>query len=163
MKRCPAAHLIDLLFPLALFCAFAVTSLLVVVVGADVYRRTTDEMDRNFALRTPLAYLSQAVHRTDLAGGFSIGRFGDGQALILSETVNGEEYRTYLYCRGGNLCELFARADAGAAPENGQAVTGCASFTVEEAGPGLYRIRCVTETGGQAEACVAARSDRSAP
>lgn len=109
MKRCPAAHLIDLLFPLALFCAFAVTSLLVVVVGADVYRRTTDEMDRNFALRTPLAYLSQAVHRTDLAGGISIGRFGDGQALILSETVNGEEYRTYLYCRGGNLCELFAR------------------------------------------------------
>lgn len=73
MKRCPAAHLIDLLFPLALFCAFAVTSLLVVVVGADVYRRTTDEMDRNFALRTPLAYLSQAVHRTDLAGGISIG------------------------------------------------------------------------------------------
>lgn len=162
MKRQSTAHLIDLLFPLALFCAFAVTALLVVVIGADVYRRTTDEMDRSFALRTPLSYLSQALHRADLIDGVAVGEFGDGQALILSETVGGEQYRTYLYCLDGELRELFVRADVEAAPESGQTVTACASFTVEQARPGLYRIRCVSAAGQQSEQYAGVRSDQSA-
>ncbi len=157
MKRNSATHLIDLLFPLALFCTFAATSLLVVVIGADVYRRTTEQMDRGFALRTPISYLTQALHRGDLANGVSSGRFGDSDALILSETIDGVAYRTLLYCHDGELKELFARADAPLSPENGQPVTPCASLSITEEQAGLYRIRCVTADSNEVEALAGVR------
>lgn len=163
MKRQSTAHLIDLLFPLALFCAFAATSLLVVVIGADVYRRTTEEMDRNFATRTPLSYLSQALHRGDVSDGISAQQVGDSDALILSETIDGVPYNTYLYCYEGDLRELFARADIGFSPENGQVITGCASIEIDEVEQGLYQIRCTTAMGDQTEILAASRATPTAP
>ena len=47
-------HVVDFLFTLALFCVFAASALMVVVIGANVYRQTVRGMDSNYDSRTSL-------------------------------------------------------------------------------------------------------------
>ena len=63
----PRRHVIDLLFTLALFCVFAASALLVVLIGADVYESSARGMDRNFGLQTSLHYVAAKVRQNDAA------------------------------------------------------------------------------------------------
>ena len=49
-------HTIDIVFALSLFCVFAVLSLFVVVMGANVYRGISSEMTAGYHMRSSLVY-----------------------------------------------------------------------------------------------------------
>lgn len=56
-------HVVDLLFSLALFCVFAASALTIVIMGADVYQKSVNDMNRNSTIRTSLSYLSEKIHQ----------------------------------------------------------------------------------------------------
>ena len=80
-------HMVDFLFTIALFCAFAATSLIVVIIGANVYQGTVRGMNENYALRTSLSYVSQKVRQNDGAGEIHIGTLDGVPALVLEPTL----------------------------------------------------------------------------
>ena len=45
-------HMIDILFVLSLFCVFAVSSVVIILFGAHIYRSTVSQMDDNYTART---------------------------------------------------------------------------------------------------------------
>ena len=51
-------HTIDIVFALSLFCVFAVLSLFVVVMGANVYRGISSEMTAGYHMRSSLVYMT---------------------------------------------------------------------------------------------------------
>ncbi|MEG1774341.1 MAG: DUF4860 domain-containing protein, partial [Oscillospiraceae bacterium] len=104
----PKSHAMDLLFTLALFAVFAATLLMVVTIGADVYKRIADSMEKNFDLRTSLSYVAEKIRQNDTQDAVSIGTLGEGQALILEQSIGGTAYRTYIYYEDGALREIFA-------------------------------------------------------
>ena len=87
-------HVVDFLFTLALFCVFAASALMVVVIGANVYRQTVRGMDSNYDSRTSLTYLTEKVRQNDAANAVTIRSVGDSPALVLSQQA-GE--RTFLH------------------------------------------------------------------
>ncbi len=107
--------IVDILFVLALFGIFAVSALVLVTIGADVYQHTVRDMSSNYEIRTSIAYITEKVRQND-----SYNRTGDGvtitevsgtPALVLTQEINGELYDTYLYLYEGYLKELFMRKD----------------------------------------------------
>ena len=44
-------HMVDVLFVIILFCVFAVSALILVMIGANVYKKTVNDMDSNFNSR----------------------------------------------------------------------------------------------------------------
>ena len=57
-------HMIDILFVLSLFCVFAVSSVVIILFGAHIYRSTVSQMDDNYTARTSIAY----YHRENPTG-----------------------------------------------------------------------------------------------
>ena len=51
--------MVDILFLLALFVLFTISSLILVSVGAEVYRQTTSDMSTNYDMRTSIAYITE--------------------------------------------------------------------------------------------------------
>ena len=106
--------IIDLFFTLTLFCVFAVSALIVVVIGANVYRST-------------VAYVTEKVRENDRAGSVQLGILPcDSSVPALSLIRYGEpqSIRTYIYFYDGALREL-ATTDAYAVnldPSTGQVV-----------------------------------------
>ena len=58
MKITEKNHVTELLFPVALLCVFLITGVLVIMTGANVYRNTVRNSDRNYHLQTSLSYIT---------------------------------------------------------------------------------------------------------
>ena len=56
-------HSIDILFILLIFAGFLLTAVLLVSMGTREYRGIVETMQKNSSLRTPQAYLMQAVRQ----------------------------------------------------------------------------------------------------
>jgi hypothetical protein len=153
----PKWHIVDLLFTLALFGVFAVSSLAVTVLGADVYKQTVGASDRNFDVRTSLLYISEKVRQNDTAGAVTLGELGQKTALVLEQTVGGETYQTWIYCYDGSLRELFVKKGTAFSPEDGQPLTELADFTASRAGDGLYAIAVMDNDGRMADLYISPR------
>jgi hypothetical protein len=109
--------IVDILFVLALFGIFAVSALVVVTIGADIYQRTVQDMSSNYDSRTAISYLTEKVRRADSllsdgTGAVTISEFSGEPALVLTSEQEGERFCTLLYYHDGYLKELFMREGA---------------------------------------------------
>ena len=112
---------------LALLCltVFALCVLLVLLTGADAYRRTVERGEESYERRTALQYLTTRVRQAEtLEAGF----LENCEALVLGETVDGETYTTWVYCHEGWLRELYAVPGAKLPPEAGTPILEAENF-----------------------------------
>lgn len=119
---------------LALCGLFAVLAVGLAILSSGVYRAAAAASDGNSARRTALSYLVNQVRRADRAGGVAVGTFGDGDAVALTETVEGTDYVTILYCLDGQLMELYTEAGSGLTPADGLTVLELSALSVETDG-----------------------------
>ena len=141
---------------LALCGLFAVLAVGLAVLSSGVYRSAVSASDGNSARRTALSYLVNQVRRADRTGGVAVGAFGDGDAVALTETVEGDDYVTILYCLDGQLMELYAEAGSGLTPADGLAVLPLADLSVETDGA-LITFTVTAPNGAEASASVSPR------
>ena len=124
------SHSIDGLSVLFLFAAFTVCILLVLLLGADAYRRVTSRDQAAYDRRTAVQYLSTKVRQTKNGGAVSLlPDAAAGDVLVLAEEAGGEAYVTLIYCYDGWLRELFTAEDAAVALEDGERLLEAESLT----------------------------------
>lgn len=61
-------HVIDLVFPIALFFVFAASALIVLILAADLYGSTTGRLRVNDENRSALAYIEEKIRQNDTGG-----------------------------------------------------------------------------------------------
>lgn len=146
----------DLIFTLTLFCVFALSALIVVVIGANVYKSTVSGMNENYSTRTAAAYINEKVREFDrVENGFSsieLESFpgeNDLPALRLSRQSEESQLLVYIYYYDGALRELATAPEyaKGISPAAGQVVAelSCAAF--EQLSANLYRFTAAGATG----------------
>lgn len=140
-------HIVDVLFVLALFCVFAVSALVLVIIGAGVYQKTVNDMNLNYSSRTAFSYVTEKIRQNDTASSISIGSILGEDAIILTQEIEGEEYSTYLYEYEGCLMELFLRkgSDTGSnALKAGRKILELDAFELVHLEGPLYRFTIYT-------------------
>lgn len=151
--------IVDILFVLALFGVFTVSALMLVTVGSEVYRHTMEDMGNNYETRTSVAYITEKIRQNDtsIAEGFSaasnhisISTLSGEPALMLTQSINGETYCTYLYLHDGYLRELFTKSESYLGDDTlaaGQEIMELSAFTMEQVSDNLLSIRLTTPEG----------------
>lgn len=150
-------HMVDILFVISLFCVFAFMALILVIIGADVYKKTISHMDSNYVTRTAYAYISEKVRQNDQIDSLSITQFGDSDALVLSDEIGGTYYYTYLYLYDGSLKELFSDNPTMLGPAAGQNIMDCSGFEIEQITENLYHFQLVCGDKESAELYISTR------
>lgn len=154
-------HIVDVLFVLALFVVFTLSALVLVILGANVYKQTVSYMDENYTARTAYSYLTEKVRQNDLYDSVSIGELEGTTALVLTQEINDTTYATYLYLHEGSLRELFMRqgSDIGSDPLSaGQEILPLKDWTPEMAGDHLLHIALTLEDNTQKELYISLHS-----
>ena len=134
------------LFTFALLAAFALLSLVVVVIGARSYRMINASAERAFVYRTGMSYLIGKVRGADEAGTLEIINEGGNSVLALAKELEGERYLTYIYCDGSAVREYFARADLAFSPDYGEKIFEASGMTIT-LDNGLLEIAVVDASG----------------
>ena len=120
MKTNRSQHHISGLMALLLFGVFAVCILAVLLGATEVYQRLSHRDADAYAHRTAALYLTTRVHQSDRLDALRVEPFGDGDALVYTEQLEGECFETRIYCWEGHLCELFSLQEFEAYPEDGE-------------------------------------------
>lgn len=102
-------HIVDVLFVLALFGVFTLSALVLVILGANIYKQTVSHMTENYDSRMACSYFAEKIRQNDLASSVELGELYDTEALVFSQEIQGETYATYLYYHDGYLKELFMK------------------------------------------------------
>lgn len=105
-------HIVDILFVLALFGVFALSSLMLLSIGASVYKHTVNDMFQYYSDRTSFAYVTEKIRQGDQADCVSIENISGVDTLVIEYPIDDTTYCTYLYIKDGNLMELFCKKDA---------------------------------------------------
>ena len=66
--RLKRRHMIDFLFPVALFFVFALSALALILLSAGIYQSTTETSSLQYTARTALAYIGEKIHQNDENG-----------------------------------------------------------------------------------------------
>ena len=151
---------VDLLFTLALFCVFAASSLMVVLIGARVYQNTTASMQQNFSHRTSLSYVAAKIRQNDSANSLRIVPMGEDSALVVELRYGDSVYENWIYQSGGKLREVLVAQGTSFSPETGQEIMELQSFSVTETSPRLLTLRFVDTEGQISELMVSPRCQR---
>lgn len=148
-------HIVDFFFTLSLFCLFAASALIVVIIGSGVYRNTTVQMEENYVARTALSYVAEKVRQHDTSGGVRLTEEEGETVLVLQNTENttDTDYLTYIYAYDGWLCELVIRDDAPFSKAQGERILEIDTFRLVNEGNGFLRIT-VSDSGSSSASCL---------
>lgn len=143
-------HIVDILFVLTLFCIFTASALLLVIMGARIYKSTVNNMNAHYESRTSESYLTEKFRQNDIYDSIKISTLEGNTALCLYQTVDSVSYCTYLYYYNGSLYELLVRAGSdigGDMISAGNPILQLSDFSVEHITDTLYEMNFTTTDG----------------
>ena len=116
---------------LLLLLVFALCALMTAAFGVRMYRSISGAADANYALRASISYVSGKIRALDETGFLTVSRIDGLDVLVLSETIEGDLYKTYIYVYDGQLYELFTDEFFAFDPAAGIALVEISRFTFE--------------------------------
>lgn len=151
-------HMIDFLFPIALFFVFAVSTLSVILLATEIYKNIIEDSSLSDTSRTSLAYISEKLHQCDGAGEIYLENTGNLDTLVIEQTYDETIYRTYIYAYEQELKEQFLKDGTAFMPANGTSILPVTAFDMKELTPGLFSFSCTDEDGHTTDTLIHIRS-----
>ena len=136
-------HKLTRLMALLTFAVFAVCVLLVLLSGADVYRRLAEDGQSQYARRTAAQYITTRIRQGESVEN---GEFSGLDTLQFRETLNRRSYITRIYCYDGALRELFTSEDGQFLPEDGEKLLDLEALSLS-AEDGLLTVQITLPDG----------------
>lgn len=155
MKR---NHMIDFLFPVALFFVFALSALTLILLAARIYQSTTENSSLNYSSRTCLSYISEKIHQNDMDGKVTIGSFDGCDALIMEQNIGEDIYYTYIYANNKELKELFIKDGVTAKASAGRTILEIQNFSMKQLSNNLLEFTCTDKKNQTASTIIGIRS-----
>lgn len=147
--RTKQSHVIDLIFPIALFFVFAASSLAALVLSANVYSTQTADEHDNYISHTSLSYINEKIRQNDANGGISIETLDGHPCLVLQRTIGSTPYVTYIYEYDGMLKELFVHDGVEIRLKDGTDIMEIHEFSMDEVGDGFFRFTTIDRNGNE--------------
>ncbi len=144
-------HSFDVVFVLLLFLVFTAAVLMVLISGASAYKNISVSVEEQFQERTCLNYISTKLRHYNAEGDIYIGEIGGVPALALRESVDGENFVTYIYLYDGSVRELYMQENVGLPPDAGDEIIEAENIEFSMPSDNIIRVECTGADGGTSE------------
>ena len=125
-------HSIDTLFALLLYGMFTVLSLLIVLLGSQIYRTVVDKTSMGSDVRMASSYVVNKIRGGDAAGCIRLDDINGINVLILEEKETDIQYETLIYYYDGAMRELLQKPGDMFRPEQGEKLVSAAGLSIRE-------------------------------
>lgn len=145
------------MFTFVLVALFAVLSLLLAVIGIDVYQQVLQSADSNNQARASLNYVANKIRTGDAQGQITLEERDGLSVLVVGDPVSpGYDLSFYYY--NSSLMEQYGQMEEDFHPEYGEALVQLDAYQVTEPEPGLFAFSVTTTDGNDFSMHVALRS-----
>jgi len=140
MIKAKRGRSIDSIFVLIIFSIFAFSVLMVLMLGASIYRNIHDISRSGEDERIALSFVRTKIRNMDNYDSISVGEFDGTTALFIYRTIGGRLFRTVIYNSDGYIYELFAEASLTLTGATGMRIAPAPSLNFEKTEFGLLRV-----------------------
>ncbi|MEG0829482.1 MAG: DUF4860 domain-containing protein [Anaerovoracaceae bacterium] len=141
-------HNIHNLFILVLIGVFAVCSVALIALGANVYEKTVAKNNTADETRITSLYFMEKLHQNGQVGGISISKLTTGEkALVLESNILKEPMETWIFLAQGKLREATVKAGTTVSKGFGQEVMKLQSLKFIPLKDNLLKVIVVGEGG----------------
>jgi len=140
MKKKVQNRKIDTIFVLIVFSIFAFSVLMVLMLGAGIYKNMTEISRDGQNERTVLSYVRTKAKNYDGADRVYLDDFNGITALRIDEEYGETSYRTFIYHYDGWLCELFSETSLDFDPVDGIQISRIDDLSFEDLENGLIKV-----------------------
>ena len=144
-----AGHPVAELASLLLFGIFVLFLLLMLLFSARIYQQTVKNTNAENTLGTAVSYLTTKFRQHDTVNGIFTGKLDNLSALCFRDTLNDQDYITYIYLDQGNLKELFTSDSSSANASAGTTIAQLSDFQISESRPGFYSFELKDSEGNK--------------
>lgn len=146
MKR--KAHSIDVIFMLVLFSIFAIMSVLLILIGSNVYGKILSSQEVSGNNRNMLAYITNKVRACQMEDGVFIEEKDGTQVLVILSADGEVVYETLIYEDNGKLKEATIEAGDEYTLDFGDVLAEVSDFRIKfDIATGVLNI--MVETDGE--------------
>lgn len=154
-------HMIGELFTFALFGAFLLLSLLIVVIGVDGYRSVVGASESVSEVRTSLGYVAGKLRSEAASDSVRIEEIDGVEALILTEIYRRTPYETIIYHQDGALYESYLDASqVDFDPQYGVRLGDVSGFDMAFEAPNLLALTATSSGGAVQTLHIALRAEQ---
>lgn len=139
-KRLITRHPVAELASLLLFGIFVLFLLLMLLFSARIYQQTVKNTNAENTLGTAVSYLTTKFRQHDTVNGIFTGKLDNLSTLCFRDTLNDQDYITYIYLDQGNLKELFTSDSSSANASAGTTIAQLSDFQISESRPGFILL-----------------------
>ena len=131
---------VDTVIVLLIFCVFAMSVFLVLILGASIYSNMAEKAFEGQNERIALSFVRTRVRNADSADSISVGDFQGFPALSFEEDLGGRIFVTYIYLYNGWVHELFHERGHYFSPGDGDRMIQADSLSFEKIDGGMIRV-----------------------
>lgn len=153
-NRTGIVHLVSVLL---IICVFAVSAMVLVNVGAIIYKNIAENNLETFQVRTSLSYVKTKINQYDSIEGVRVEEKDGRKQLVLSEMIEDEIYDTIVYFHKGKLLEITHEQGGNFKPEDGFTILSVDQFEISEEN-GLVKLKAINKAGESETMFVKVRS-----
>lgn len=125
-------HSIDILFALGLFGTYAILSVLLLLVGSNIYTGIIETSEGNTQVRISLSYIVNKIHNHDQEDTVFLEVRNGVTLLIMEETYDGEVYQNIIYFHEGAIKEALVNKNSTFDFSFGDKIIEVEKFEMEE-------------------------------
>ncbi len=115
-------RIVDILFVVCLFALYLVCTFTLCIIGINVYQKSISDSSENYNIRTSVLYITEKSRQNLSLNGIRVDTVADSSALVLSNTIEGTVYNTWMYVEDGYLCEVLMPEGTEVIPDIGQKI-----------------------------------------
>lgn len=140
------AHSVDVLFMLVLFSVFAVMSVLLILIGSNVYGKIIETQEINGNNRMVLSYITNKIRACQSDNGIFIEEKDGTEVLVITTGTEEDLYETLIFEEDGRLKEATIEAGDDYNLGFGDILTELSDFSVEyDNTTGIIKITIETQ------------------
>lgn len=125
-------HSIDILFALGLFGTYAILSVLLLLVGSNIYTGIIETSEGNTQVRISLSYIVNKIHSYDQEDTVFLEERDGVTLLIMEETYDDEVYQNLIYFHEGAIKEALVNKSSTFDFSFGDKIIEVEKFEMEE-------------------------------
>jgi hypothetical protein len=125
---------------LLLFLMITIMSLMIILMGKDIYSSINNDRAINYEKRVSLSYVANKIRQSDRENSIEVRSLGDSKAVVIKDLYDDQVYETWIYHFDNAIYEMFTDEGVEFTPDDGMKVMEIESFNIEEMRPDLYKF-----------------------
>lgn len=128
------------IFVMLLFLMIVFLSVMIILLGRDVYSAINKDRTSNYEKRVSLSYVANKIRQNDKKECVRIESLNGENAVVITEVYDDAKYETWIYFYDNAIYEMFIDEGMEFNLDDGMKILEVESFNIEKLGEDLFKF-----------------------